>query len=102
MTTITKTILPISIGEINDKNINLLRKLNYETFPVKYSTSLYMKIMNEYTKHSKFAFYNDIVIGAYTVRLEDFEKKKHAYILTFGVLEPYRKYGIGKQMMEAL
>lgn len=98
----TKTILPITTGEINDKNINLLRKLNYETFPVKYSTSLYMKIMTEYTKHSKFAFYNDIVIGAYTVRLEDFEQKKHAYILTFGVLEPYRKYGIGKQMMEAL
>ncbi len=33
------------MGEINDKNINLLRKLNYETFPVKYSTNLYMKIM---------------------------------------------------------
>jgi len=69
MTQATKTVLPISIGEINDKNINLLRKLNYETFPVKYSTSLYMKIMNEYTKHSRLAFYNDIVIGAYTVRL---------------------------------
>lgn len=45
-----------------------------------------MKIMTEYTAHSRFAYYNDIVIGAYTVRLEDFEKKKHAYILTFGVL----------------
>lgn len=45
-----------------------------------------MKIMNEYTKHSKFAYYNDIVIGAYTVRLEDFKGQLHAYILTFGVL----------------
>jgi ribosomal protein S18 acetylase RimI-like enzyme len=42
------------------------------------------------------------VIGAYTVRIEDYKEKKHAYILTFGVLEPYRKYGIGKQMMDNL
>jgi ribosomal protein S18 acetylase RimI-like enzyme len=61
-----------------------------------------MKIMTEYTKHSRFAYYNDIVIGAYTVRVEDFKGKLHAYILTFGVLEPYRKYGIGKQMMVEL
>jgi hypothetical protein len=64
-----KKILPITTGEINDKNINLLRKLNFETFPVKYSTGLYIKIANQYTDFSKFAYYNDIVIGAYTVRL---------------------------------
>ena len=90
------------MGEINDRNINLLRKLNLETFPVKYSTGLYIKIAEKYTNHSKFAFYNDIVIGAYTVRLEDYKEKLHAYILTFGVLEPYRQYGIGRQMMAAL
>lgn len=61
-----------------------------------------MKIANLYTEFSKYAYYNDIVIGAYTVRIEDYQEKKHAYILTFGVLTPYRKYGIGKQMMENL
>lgn len=97
-----KKTLPITIGDINDKNINLLRKLNFETFPVKYSTGLYIKIATQYTDFSKYAYYNDIVIGAYTVRLEDYKDQKHAYILTFGVLEPYRKYGIGRQMMTAL
>ncbi len=61
-----------------------------------------MKIANQYTQFSKYAYYNDIVIGAYTVRLQDYKQKKHAYILTFGVLEPYRKYGIGRQMMANL
>ena len=64
-----KKNLPIVMGNLNNQNINLLRKLNYETFPVKYSTNLYIKIMTEYTKHSRYAYYNDIVIGAYTTRL---------------------------------
>lgn len=41
--------LKVTYGDINDKNINLLRKLNFEVFPVKYSTSLYMKISTLYT-----------------------------------------------------
>ena len=87
---------------MNSQNINILRKLNFETFPVKYSTSFYIKVVMEYTGLSRYAFYNDIVIGAYTVRIEDFKEKPHAYILTFGVLEPYRKYNVGRQMMENL
>lgn len=98
----TKKTLAISFGEINDKNINILRKLNFDTLPVKYSTGLYMKIANQYTEFSKLAFYNDIPIAAYTVRVEDYKERPHAYILTFVVLEPYRKYGIGKQMMANL
>ena len=64
----------------------MLRKLNFETFPVKYSTSFYMKVVMEYTELSKMAYYNDIIIGAYTVRIEEFKEEPHAYVLTFGVL----------------
>ena len=74
------------MGEINDKNINVLRKLNFDTLPVKYSTGLYMKIATQYTEFSRLAYYNDIVIGGYTVRLEDYKEQLHAYILTFVVL----------------
>lgn len=69
----TKKTLAISFGEINDKNINILRKLNFDTLPVKYSTGLYMKIASQYTEFSKLAFYNDIPIAAYTVRIEDYK-----------------------------
>lgn len=44
-----KKDLAITMGEINDKNINLVRKVNFDSLPVKYSTGLYMKIMNLYT-----------------------------------------------------
>ncbi len=57
------------MGDVNDKNINIVRKLNFDTLPVKYSTGLYMKIASQYNEYSKLAFYNDIVIGGYTVRI---------------------------------
>ena len=45
-----------------------------------------MKVVMEYTELSKMAYYNDIIIGAYTVRIEEFKEEPHAYVLTFGVL----------------
>ena len=49
MTESKRKTLPITLGDINDKNINILRKLNFDTLPVKYSTGLYMKIATQYT-----------------------------------------------------
>lgn len=65
--------IKVTFGEINDKNINILRKVNFSALPVKYSTPFYLKVAMEYAKHSKYCFYNDIVVGAYTTRIEDFK-----------------------------
>lgn len=92
----------LTFGDMNEKNVNLLRKVNLNALPVKYSTPFYVKVAVEYAKLSKFCYYNDIVIGAYTTRVEDFKDQKHAYILTFSILEPYRRFGVGRQMMENL
>ena len=43
-----------------------------------------------------------MVIGAYTARTEDYDSKNMAYILTFVVLEKYRKLKIGSEMMRNL
>jgi len=49
MTETKRKTLPITMGDVNDKNINILRKLNFDTLPVKYSTGLYIKIATQYT-----------------------------------------------------
>lgn len=36
--------IKVTYGDINPKNINMLRKLNFEVFPVKYSTPFYQKV----------------------------------------------------------
>jgi ribosomal protein S18 acetylase RimI-like enzyme len=41
------------------------------------------------------AFYNDVAIGSITSREEIHHGKKYAYIMTFGVLQPYRRLGFG-------
>ena len=41
------------------------------------------------------AYLNDICIAAITCREEEKEGEKFLYILTIGVLEAYRKLGIG-------
>ena len=69
----SKKTLKVTYGEINDKNINLIRKLNYETFPVKYSTSFYINLIEKYTALSRMVYYHDIIIGAYTVRVEPYK-----------------------------
>lgn len=43
------------------------------------------------------AYFNDILVGAIACREETKEDGKCLYILILGVLEPYRRYKIGKQ-----
>lgn len=40
-------------------------------------------------------YYNDIAVGAITARVEEKDGKNTAYIMTFGVFEPYRRLGFG-------
>jgi ribosomal protein S18 acetylase RimI-like enzyme len=97
-----KEKVKVTFGEINLKNFNVLRKINVEVLPVKYGTAFYQRLALENTQNSKFCYYNDIIIGAYTARVEDYKGEKRAYILTFGVLPAYRKQGIGYLLMESL
>eukprot|EP00276_Gloeochaete_wittrockiana_P020386 CAMPEP_0184351578 /NCGR_PEP_ID=MMETSP1089-20130417/43725_1 /TAXON_ID=38269 ORGANISM="Gloeochaete wittrockiana, Strain SAG46.84" /NCGR_SAMPLE_ID=MMETSP1089 /ASSEMBLY_ACC=CAM_ASM_000445 /LENGTH=156 /DNA_ID=CAMNT_0026684983 /DNA_START=1 /DNA_END=468 /DNA_ORIENTATION=+ len=93
--------LPITLGTLTDKNINLLKRLNSAIFPVKYSNEFYQELLRDIDL-TRFAFYGyDILVGAVTCQKNVInDTTQELYIMTLGVLAPYRRGGVGKVLLE--
>ncbi|XP_010541623.1 PREDICTED: N-alpha-acetyltransferase 50 [Tarenaya hassleriana] len=89
----------ISLDGVRDKNLMQLKKLNTVLFPVRYNDKYYADalVSGEFTK---LAYYSDICVGAIACRLERKEGGGLCvYIMTLGVLAPYRGLGVGSRLL---
>ena len=93
------TTVDIKFGELNDKNLEQFRILNYVNLPVIYSENFY-KYLTSYTRYSKLAYIKDVLVGAISCKEHKEDGDKAVYIMTITVLKPYRRYGIGSKLLE--
>jgi len=105
---------PIEYGPVTAKNVGTLKILNTAIFPVNYADRFYADLLlPSRDELSRLAFYNDVVVGAVCCRIEtkaevdvsSLDPSQHhqgtrAYIMTLGVLAPYRQLGIGTALLQ--
>ena len=95
---------PIVFIPVTDKNVEQLRLLNTTIFPVRYNDDFYKKVYVN-PKLAQFGLFNDTPIGAVAGRIEESKETKmntQLYIMTLGVLEPYRSLGAGAKLLRYL
>ncbi|EKM80716.1 hypothetical protein AGABI1DRAFT_112462 [Agaricus bisporus var. burnettii JB137-S8] len=97
----TKVPPRVSFASITPNNIGTVRKLNSVLFPIKYSEKFYQGLLlPEVEDFCKLVYYNDIPVGTICCRLENKDNQMHLYLMTMGVLAPYRSRSLGSQSLE--
>ncbi|KAJ1305747.1 hypothetical protein OPQ81_010479 [Rhizoctonia solani] len=99
----TRPIARVSLASLTPNNLGTLRKLNAVLFPIRYSEKFYREVLEpELDEFCKLIYYNDIPVGAVCSRIERGQRPGEAcvYIMTMGVLAPYRGLGLGSMALK--
>ncbi|KAI8378709.1 acyl-CoA N-acyltransferase [Choanephora cucurbitarum] len=92
----------IDLGDVTKNNLGQVRVLHKALFPVNYGENFYNELL-EAGEFAKLAYYNDVCVGTVCCRREMDEsnpEKVKIYMMTLGVLEPYRHLGIGSALLK--
>ncbi|KAH9986543.1 acyl-CoA N-acyltransferase [Russula compacta] len=91
----------VTFASLTLNNLGTVRKLNSVLFPIKYSEKFYSDILlPEVEDFCKLIYYNDIPVGTTCCRIETKDGISQLYLLTMGVLAPYRSLGIGSYSLD--
>ncbi|KAG7446313.1 N-acetyltransferase NAT13 [Guyanagaster necrorhizus] len=91
----------VSFASLSSNNLGTVRKLNSVLFPIKYSEKFYNDILNpDYEEFCKLVYYNDVPVGTICCRLETKGDQTHLYLMTMGILAPYRSRKLGSESLD--
>ncbi|KAI0785620.1 acyl-CoA N-acyltransferase [Abortiporus biennis] len=101
--TSTRSQPRVSFASLTPNNLGTVRKLNSVLFPIKYSEKFYSDIIQpELEDFCKLVYYNDVPVGTICCRLETIGEETKLYLMTMGVLAPYRSRGLGSQSLQEI
>eukprot|EP00160_Parvularia_atlantis_P002105 Unigene11712_Nuclearia_a/m.35696 Unigene11712_Nuclearia_a/g.35696 ORF Unigene11712_Nuclearia_a/g.35696 Unigene11712_Nuclearia_a/m.35696 type:complete len:165 (+) Unigene11712_Nuclearia_a:21-515(+) len=90
----------VALGEVTPNNLGQLKRLHTVVFPVHYNDKFYKGVL-EAPEYSQLAYFNDCAVGAVCAKREPLEGKDvKVYIMTLGVLAPYRRLGVGSELLQ--
>ncbi|KAG0147732.1 hypothetical protein CROQUDRAFT_670324 [Cronartium quercuum f. sp. fusiforme G11] len=105
----------VVLVDLTPNNVGTVRKINSVLFPVRYSEKFYAEILHEsLADFCKLIYFNDLPVGAVCCRVEtdptsvptygssvtpDHMPEGKLYIMTLGVLAPYRRHGLATKLL---
>jgi len=96
-----RTPARVSFASLTLNNLGTVKKLNSVLFPIKYSDKFYIDILSPETEEfCKLVYYNDIPVGTVCCRLETEGDTTKLYLMTMGILAPYRSRGLGSESIQ--
>ncbi|KAL6310350.1 N-acetyltransferase NAT13 [Sparassis latifolia] len=113
----------VSLSSLTPNNLGTVRKLNSVLFPIKYSEKFYQDILlpevedfcklsasmssllrtvRQFHSASQFiaVYYNDVPVGTICCRMETRDGQSKLYLMTMGILAPYRSRGLGSKALQ--